>query len=242
MVHNRKLLLALPVLVALGFALMRSPSSNSASPIDTRTAQDTAKTPLAPTVAKTTEQAPLKNPTAVSPSIDVQFPSKLSTQVKSIVTSLSHPDLALTPEQLDVSKITPAERQQLKNAVLSQKVDGSTRRASLFLLTKMGSTAIPELGAVATTPVPVYANSNNPHSVARQAQDMEISLRITSLEALDKLAVQSKNILPIMQQAAALQSDRSLVLLARISISGMLSGKPGRLSRAMDAMMDEKNL
>ncbi len=150
----------------------------------------------------------------------------------------------LTPEFIAElqAKMTSGELEQLALTARDESQPQETRRRSLYILTKMGSTALPALTVVATTPMPVAA-SQDPHSVAQIKQSFEAGLRVTAIEALDDLGTDprlSPAIKDSMLKILKVQKHRSLTLLAQISLSGIESGRPGKVKRAVDDLLKEK--
>lgn len=170
---------------------------------------------------------PKNNPTVESAEATAS-PSKLSQQ---------------NPEAEQVPAVTPAaDVDQLSRTVRDQTQSQEARRNALYVLTQMGSAALPALAAVATTPMPV-ATSQDPHSAEQMKQSFEAGLRVTAIEALDELGTDS-SLSPAVKESMLsvlkVQKHRSLTLLAQISLSGIESGRPGKVKRAVDNLIQEK--
>lgn len=138
--------------------------------------------------------------------------------------------------------ITTAELEQLALTARDGSQPQETRRKALYVLTQMGSVALPALTAVATTPMPV-ATSQDPHSLEQIKQSFEAGLRVTAIEALDDLGTDSSlspAVKDSMLNILKVQKHRSLTLLAQISLSGIESGRPGKVKRAVDDLLKEK--
>jgi hypothetical protein len=139
--------------------------------------------------------------------------------------------------------ITAAELQQLVLTVQDGTQSQENRRKALYVLTQMGSAALPALTAVATTPMPV-ATSQDPHSAEQIKQSFEAGLRVTAIEALDELGTDSSlspAVKDSMLNILKIQKHRSLTLLAQISLSGIESGRPGKVKRAVEDLLKEKD-
>ena len=131
---------------------------------------------------------------------------------------------------------------QLAQATLDQSQSFEVRRKALYVLTQMGAVALPALSEVATSFVSV-ANSQDPHSVAQVKQTFESSLRVTAMESLDELAKDESHSAAVkesMLRVLQVQKHRSLTLIAQISLSGIESGRPGKVKRAIDILLKEK--
>lgn len=115
------------------------------------------------------------------------------------------------------------------------------RRKAVYDLTQMGAAALPSLAAIAAHPV-VEAKNQDPHSADQIKQSFEASLRVSAIEALDELALNPNNVQAVKAAMLAVlktQKHRSLTLLAQLSLSGIESGQPGKVKRAIDAMVEE---
>ncbi|WP_413294650.1 hypothetical protein ACLSU7_06000 [Bdellovibrio sp. HCB185ZH] len=174
---------------------------------------------------------PVGNSAAVlgtGPSNRTQFSPRLERQVNYIAMMLSRPDVALPPQASKVDHLTSEEINQLGSAVIDTKQNHAVRRASIYLLSKAGAKAIPALDTVVTT------------NFKASAQETEAPLRVTALESLDRLTENSKEVLPILEKTINVQQDKSLTFLASISAGGIRHGKPGKLTRAINMMIQEK--
>ncbi|WP_413577871.1 hypothetical protein ACLVWU_05230 [Bdellovibrio sp. HCB290] len=240
MLQNRKLqVLTLAILVG-GFWIVKSktgPASNAAAKLPKLSQlRTTAPVPMRPSLST------IPSVTSSSSINILNKNSRLEIQVQAIADTFNRPDIEIPSELTDTSRITLQERHLLRLAVTNQNLDGSSRRASLFLLSKIGVAAMTELGEIAATPIPKFANTQDPHSVGNMKRQFEVSLRITSLESLDKMTGHSQQVLPLLNKVINGQNDRTLVFLASISAGGIQDGKPGKLGRAMNEMIKEAHL
>lgn len=133
--------------------------------------------------------------------------------------------------------------EQLLTSILSANESQQVRRNNLYRLTEMGPESIKALSTLATYPVE-SSKSNNPHSAESIQRNFEIGLRITALETLDQIAVShspsAEDIKKTMMLVLEKQEASSLKILAQISLSGMANGRPGKLKRALDHLLNEK--
>ncbi|QLY26590.1 hypothetical protein [Bdellovibrio sp. KM01] len=157
-----------------------------------------------------------------------QFSPRLERQVNYVAMMLSRPDVALPPEASKADHLTSEEIQQLGSAVIDMNQNHSVRRASIYLLSKAGAKAIPALGTIVMT------------NFKASAQETETPLRVTALESLDRLTDNSKEVLPILEKTIDVQQNKTLTFLASISAGGIRHGKPGKLTRAINMMIQEK--
>ncbi|WP_413587056.1 hypothetical protein [Bdellovibrio sp. HCB274] len=239
MSRNGKYQLIIPVILMLGAwwfhqstqstptekALALKPQTNTAGAnVLVATPQDISQKPTH--IAAKNESA-FVAPTAVTNS---NFSPRLERHVNYIALLLNRPDVAIPSQALATAHLTSEEMSQLGNAVINQQTDATTRQASIFILSKSGPKAIPALGMIAA--------SNFKESSAQT----EVPLRITALESLDKMTGNSADVLKALRTTIDKQSNKTLVFLATISAGGIKEGRPGKLSRAMDQMIKEKNL
>lgn len=115
------------------------------------------------------------------------------------------------------------------------------RRKAVYDLTQMGAAALASLAVIAADPV-IEVKNQNPHSADQIKQSFEASLRVSAIEALDELALNPNNVEAVkaaMFEVLKTQKHRSLTLLAQLSLSGIESGHPGKVKRAIDAMIQE---
>lgn len=112
------------------------------------------------------------------------------------------------------------------------------RRASLSLLSRSGSGALPLLAGFLREPVPFTAAPElHPHG--DPARGFELSLRVTALEALDR-STETAAVEKLLQGILLQQNDPSLQFMARVALSGIAAGKPHRLGRMIDRMLQER--
>lgn len=236
---SKKFTLLLISLAVLSLALFQSSPAKAPAP------------QFAPTPVAATQPSP-----AVLPSQDEARPrttkqvlqdSALAECLASLVCSLASPTEPLSTSELaaTVNAMTFEDLKVLQQNALNQNVDGNERRASLFLLTKVassestGTAATEALAEIAQTPVPAFENAGKPHSRESLAKSFEVSLRITALEALDQRTVTAPSVASHLENIRRLQKDPTLSLLTQISLAGIAAGTPGKLNRAIQAMLRE---
>jgi len=129
---------------------------------------------------------------------------------------------------------------RIENQIPRQQ-DLDQRQKALYEITQKGFSKRTELSQIAMSPLPKFENLDNPHSIGSYKHREEINLRITALEALDKLAIEHpQEMRRIIEEVAAKQQEPTLRLLIHISLDGIYTHRPGKLSRAIDAMIAEK--
>ncbi|WP_413290546.1 hypothetical protein [Bdellovibrio sp. HCB337] len=120
-------------------------------------------------------------------------------------------------------------------------VKDQARFQEVYTLTQQGFIAKEKLARIVKTPLPTFEQLDNPHSVGTYKLRDEIALRVTALEALDKLAVDHpQEIQKILEDIAKTQTEPTLKFLVRVSLDGIYAQRPGKLSRTIDAMITEK--
>lgn len=236
MSQNGKYQLIIPVVLMLG-AWWFHHSTKSAPLEKTSAFEQKAPTnsaiPLATNSVTHTKTAMQNSaPTANAPTVAraAKFSPRLERHVGYIALLLSRPDVEIPPQALATAHLNAEEISQLGNAVVDAQQDATTRQASLFILSKSGAKAIPALGMIAASPF------------KESASQTEVPLRITALESLDQMTGNQKDVLQAMQKTIESQNNRTLVFLASLSAGGIKQGKPGKLGRAMEAMIKEKSL
>lgn len=131
--------------------------------------------------------------------------------------------------------VSSEELTHLTQLVLDVKQSQESRRQALYNLTQKGSPALAALSAVATASI-----SEN---LSEYQQAFEAGLRVTAIESLDELAMDpslSTTVKESMLNVLKMQKHQSLTLLAQISLSGIESGKPGKVKRAIDTLIKEQ--
>jgi hypothetical protein len=124
----------------------------------------------------------------------------------------------------------------------SVKTAANSRQESVYKLTQQGFSAKNELAtANVKSPIPKFEHLQDPHSVGSYELKGEIALRVTALEALDKMASEHpQEIKKLLEEIADQQPEPTLQFLVRISLDGIYSNRPGKLKRTIDAMILEK--
>lgn len=127
------------------------------------------------------------------------------------------------------------ELTHLSELILDVKQSQESRRQALYGLTQKGASALGALSTVATTSIP--------DGLSEYQQAFEAGLRVTAIESLDDLAVDpnfSATVKETMLGVLKTQKHQSLTLLAQISLSGIESGKPGKVKRAIETLLKEQ--
>ncbi|MBC7466986.1 MAG: hypothetical protein H7256_13440 [Bdellovibrio sp.] len=137
------------------------------------------------------------------------------------------------------TKELSTELKSLKDKILSLDETAEARQQMLYTLTQKGPSASEALVAIAKSDIPEFKNSQDPHSVAALQEKLELSLRVTALEALDALIAMKPELISKMAEIAHAQSDPILKFLAQVSLSGAQKHQPGKLKRTIDAMLAE---
>ncbi len=124
--------------------------------------------------------------------------------------------------------------------ILDLKTPMDQRGFALQRLIAQGLRALPALTRVISAPVPLFAELENPHSVNNARDRFERGLKITALEQLDRLASQNtaevrRNLVTILNT----QKDPQILFLAQISLLGIQQGRPGKLGRFIEALLDQ---
>lgn len=139
--------------------------------------------------------------------------------------------------------VTKEDLQFLAKSIVQGSLSSEERRRALYAITQMGPVALPALTLVVTSPFSM-AQSQNPHSVEQYQQAFEVGLRVTAIEALDELSTTSEDVANevrgSMNTILETQKNRTLTLLAQISLSGIESGRPGKVKRAVDTLLKER--
>lgn len=129
------------------------------------------------------------------------------------------------------------EYSEIAVTVLDTSASKDMRRLLLHKLVAAGLPAAKQLIEVASSPLPEAAGEMRPHSAQEMRVKYERSLRITALEALDKLTPDNPGLSEQMQNVALVQRDPMLQFLAQVSVSGIQQGRPGKLVRMIDKIV-----
>jgi len=139
--------------------------------------------------------------------------------------------------------LSPADTRALAIWVRDPSRAQSFRRVSLYLLSRSGSGALPLLAGFLREPLPAAplpaVESVDLHAHGNPARGFELALRVTALEALDR-STDTRAVEKLLQGVLLQQSDPSLQFMARVALSGIASGKPHRLGRMIDRMLEER--
>lgn len=152
------------------------------------------------------------------------------------------PMSALTQKEdppITSTKDLPFELQALKEKILSANETAEARQEMMYSLIKIGPSASQALVAIAKTNIPEFHNSKDPHSVGAFQERLELSLRITALEALDQMLMKKPDLSRSIGEIAHQQTNPILKFLAKVSLSGVQKNQPGKLKRTIDAMLVE---
>lgn len=142
-----------------------------------------------------------------------------STQLQSSVRQLAQGMSSASKRKSPLPALQAQDMGTLKAWVQDPARSGNERRASLYLLTQAGPSAIPALTEIAQTQVPHFDGAENPHSIGAYQLRFERSLRVTALESLDQASLQNTEIETRLHQIIEKQTDPSIELLAQISRS-----------------------
>lgn len=162
-------------------------------------------------------------------------PSKSDELVKELAREFSSPGSSRRSEveiQALAKRLSAVEISDLQERALDPESSADTRHASVYLLTQGGPAASAALVAIAAAPVP--AVSEIPHTTGEAKGALERSLRITALEALDKMAERDVSLRPRLESILKTQNDSTLMFLTQVSLAGLDEGRPGKLTRFID--------
>ncbi len=121
--------------------------------------------------------------------------------------------------------------------VLDTSLDADSRRKALYLLTQARVPALAALARIAMTELPPEEHLENPHSFGTLSRSFELSLRATSIEALDSLSQDSPQVLRLLEEISRLQPSPTLKFFSSVSLSGISQGRPGRLGRLFEQVL-----
>ena len=152
----------------------------------------------------------------------IAFPTDVS--VPAPITAFAKPSGA---PALPAASITPG-RLYTADDVLNLDAMGDDRVEALYRLTQAGPRAAADLKRIVGTALP--------KDLTRRA--LEVSIRITALEALDHLAEQGVDVKDSFAQALALHQEGALQTIALIGLRGIEEGRPGKIKRFIDEMVN----
>lgn len=153
--------------------------------------------------------------------------------LKSPGASVQIPQITQIPQRLK-SSLAAGEAGKLANVL---------KPADVYRLTQQGLVGKEALAQFVKSPLLHFEHTENPHSVGAYKYREEVALRVSALEALDRLAIKNPTeIQKILEEIAKIQQDPTLQFLVRISLEGIYSKRPGKLSRTMDEMIAEKKI
>lgn len=200
-----------PALIYALFEKENRPSSNEAVVISTHTAE--------PTVEETASE---------------NVPAQSTVGSQEEIRDEAH-------DEVDKSTSFDGQRsfEELAAIVLDGKLDRDFRREALAELTQAGPEAIPLLAKIAATDVPMPKEVKDPHSAEVRRYEYEKGLRFTALEAIDDWAAKNVDVGPVLKEILGKTRDQDIRFLAFVSLRGVEQGRPGKLIRFVDRMMDE---
>lgn len=135
-------------------------------------------------------------------------------------------------------KLGEVEIASLAQLALDANADGNERSAGIYLLTQAGPAANPYLARVAGAPMPL-SKSKDPHSRDAMARTFEMSQRLRALESLDQRAAKDASVTQWIRKASEDNSDPMIHFFVKQSLDGIAQGRPGKLGRMFDKMLDE---
>jgi hypothetical protein len=128
--------------------------------------------------------------------------------------------------------LSAEETLKSEQAVLDQTITGVQRREELTALLEHTPATTENLVRIASSPMPEFPNALQPHSSDETLSNFERSLRVTALERLDQLGIESPRLkTEIAKILEAQKNDPTLSFLATVSLQGFEQGQPGKLSR-----------
>jgi hypothetical protein len=188
------------------------------------------------------EAAPANN--SLFPFVDAKEEKKgirnlVETYAKLSQESTQNPDYR-EEELLKAAKsLTENDIQLLKGWLFDSTQDNANRSVSMYLLAHAGLGTAGVLSEFINTSVPA-PKLEDPHSLESQQYAYETTLKITALEALDKLSLENEFLVaPLLENIAASNPDSTLRLYADIALSGIETGRPNKLSRYIDETLKE---
>ena len=177
-----------------------------------------------------------------STNLSIDFPTPFSKKTEDNSPQLPKINLQTLNSKNALKAVATDELQALQAKVLDSQQPAEQRSASLYLLSQYGVQAVTQLSAIAENRPLHFEQQDNSHSLGSYQREFEISLRITALEALDHIALNSPqepsasptSMEKRLSKILSHQTEPSLRMLAQISLSGIESGRPGKLTRFID--------
>ncbi|MFL5814625.1 MAG: hypothetical protein ACJ763_13705 [Bdellovibrionia bacterium] len=125
---------------------------------------------------------------------------------------------------------SPASPTDIASKILSKNIPAQERREVLYQLTQTHSEeATRSLIKIAASDVDARDESSR----------FDVSLRITALEALDQRMASGEASASAITTVLKKQTHPTLLFFARISLEGVTSGRPGKLTRFIDQAFSE---
>lgn len=211
--------LVLFILLICESFIFKAPTTNHFSTNENTSQTDTQNT------GKPTTQGPLES-AAIKTILDVV--KNFDPQNKSSLNDLRE-------------TITSKEIEDLKAQIENEDTNARDRQTALYILTQIENTTTTEaLAEIANSPIPAFDNLNSPHSRETYLYHAELALRVTALETLDQRSANSSDAQKYIEAIAKNQANPTLKFLARISLEGILSQRPGKLHRVTETILAEK--
>lgn len=153
-----------------------------------------------------------------------------------------------TLDEKDIDDITQnissSQLNDIRDTILSPTENPLRRHAYLYFLTQIKSAGARSLFEVVKADVPEFSFEGNPHSGDANRKNLELSLRIAALEALDHIASLDPHVSQYIQQLETSQAgdgptNALLSYLTSISNTGVETNQPGKLHRVLNAIIKE---
>lgn len=157
----------------------------------------------------------------------------------STVETKASPSPAVSIQSLAQAKSNPPSQTSSKtnassvnvvSQILSKSTPAEERREALYQLTQTHSDA-------ATQSLIEIASSNV--DARDESSRFDVSLRITALEAIDQRMASGEARVSAITEVLQKQTHPTLLFFARISLEGVTSGRPGKLTRFIDKAFSE---
>ncbi len=147
-------------------------------------------------------------------------------------------------DEADAERLSETLSQQqfkeIKTVILSPSESEVKRHSYLYFLMQMKQAGVSSLYEIVKSEIPQFEFQNNPHSQDARKKTLELSLRIAALEALDNLATIDPQVRSYLSQINQSKSVSDHPILNYLSSLSLASGKPGKLHRALEAIINEK--
>jgi hypothetical protein len=128
------------------------------------------------------------------------------------------------------SSHSSASSTDVVSQILSKNTSAEVRREALYQLTQTHS------DAATRSLIEIAASSVDAKD---ESSRLDVSLRITALEALDQRMASGEATSSAITTVLEKQTHPTLLFFARISLEGVTSGRPGKLTRFIDRAFSE---